>query len=135
MISMPPGMIPDPIIRDTHSPASSDDGKPMSIARAVSGFFSIRTVTSVTTPRRPSEPLIRPGRTEAGGLGVFPAEAKDFTGHEHDFTTEHVVGGHAVFQAMHAAGIFRHVTADCARNLRGRIRRVIKSRVCNRIAD
>src|SRR5664279_96739 len=32
-------------------------------ARAVSGLFRMRTVTSVTTPSRPSEPLISPSRS------------------------------------------------------------------------
>ena len=54
---------------------------------------------------------------------------------EHDLATEYVVGGHAVFQAMHAAGIFRHVAADRAGNLRGWVRRVIKSGIRNGIAD
>ena len=38
-------------------------GKPISTARAVSGFCRMRTVTSVTTPSRPSEPVIRPSRS------------------------------------------------------------------------
>ena len=66
---------------------------------------------------------------------MFPAKAQDFAGHEHDLAAEHVIGGHAVFQTMHTAGIFRDVAADRAGNLRGWIRRVIKSCVRNRIAD
>ena len=38
-------------------------GKPTSTARAVSGFFRMRTVTSVTTPSRPSEPVTMPSRS------------------------------------------------------------------------
>jgi hypothetical protein len=63
IISMPPGMMPAPMIAETHAPASSELGKPISTARAVSGFFRMRTVTSVTTPSRPSEPLISPSRS------------------------------------------------------------------------
>ena len=37
--------------------------KPISRARAVGGFFRMRTVTSVTTPRRPSEPVRTPIRS------------------------------------------------------------------------
>jgi len=54
---------PAPMIRLTQVPASSDDVKPTRTARAVSGFFRMRTVTSVTTPSRPSEPVIRPSRS------------------------------------------------------------------------
>ena len=57
------GMMPAPMMRETHSPASSDDGKPTSTARAVSGFFRMRTVTSVTTPSRPSEPVMMPSKS------------------------------------------------------------------------
>src|SRR5665647_2331926 len=53
------------------------------------------------------------------------AEAQHFAGDQHDLAAEHVVGGRAVFQAMHAARILRHVAADGAGDLRGRIRRVI----------
>ena len=37
--------------------------KPTSTARAVSGFFRMRTVTSVTTPSSPSEPVMMPSRS------------------------------------------------------------------------
>ena len=60
---MPPGMMPAPMMRETHSPASSALGKPTSTARAVSGFFRMRTVTSVTTPSSPSEPVMMPSRS------------------------------------------------------------------------
>ena len=50
-------------IRETHSPESSAVGKPTSTARAVSGFFKIRTVTSVMTPSSPSEPVMMPIRS------------------------------------------------------------------------
>ena len=37
--------------------------KPTSTARAHSGFLRMRTVTSVTTPSRPSEPVMTPSRS------------------------------------------------------------------------
>ena len=64
-----------------------------------------------------------------------PAEAQDFSGYEHDLATQDVIGGHAVFQAVNPSGIFRHVAADRAGNLRGRVRRVIKSGIRNGVAD
>jgi hypothetical protein len=63
IISMPPGMMPAPMMRATQAPASSRLAKPTSTARAVSGFFRMRTVTSVTTPSRPSEPVTTPSRS------------------------------------------------------------------------
>ena len=39
-------------------------------------------------------------------------------------SAEHVIGGHAVFQGVRTAGIFRDVAADRARHLRRRIGRV-----------
>ena len=56
-------MIPAPMIAATQLPACSFDGKPIRSARAVSGFYRIRTVTSVTTPSKPSEPVISPSRS------------------------------------------------------------------------
>ena len=63
IISSPPGMMPAAMIEATQSPPCSTEGKPISTARAVSGFCRMRTVTSVTTPSRPSEPVIRPSRS------------------------------------------------------------------------
>ena len=56
----------------------------------------------------------------AGGLRRFAADPQDFARHQHDLAAEHVVGGHAVFQAVHAAGILRDIAADRAGDLRRR---------------
>src|SRR6266702_3135469 len=105
---MPAGMMPAPMTLPTHSPASSDEAKPMSTARAPSGFLRMRTVISVTTPSSPAEP-------------------HDLARHEHQLTPEQVVGGHAVFEAVHAARILRHIAADRAGDLRGGIGRIVKA--------
>ena len=63
------------------------------------------------------------------------ADAKDLAGHQDDFAPQHVVGGHAVFQAMHAAGIFRDVAADRAGDLRRGIGRVIEAGMGDGLAD
>ena len=47
----------------TQSPASSEAEKPISAARAHSGLRRMRTVTSVTTPSNPSEPVMTPSRS------------------------------------------------------------------------
>jgi hypothetical protein len=43
---------------------------------------------------------------------VLAAEAEDLAGYQHHFHAQYIVGGEAVFQAVHAAGIFRHIAAD-----------------------
>ena len=63
----------------------------------------------------------------AAGVEMLAAEAEHLAGHQHHFEAEDVVGGHAVFQAMHAAGILRDVAADGAGDLRRRIGRVVEA--------
>ena len=63
----------------------------------------------------------------AAGVEMLAAEAQHLAGHQHHFEAEDVVGGHAVFQAMHAAGILRDVAADGAGDLRRRIGRVVEA--------
>ncbi len=63
------------------------------------------------------------------------AEAHDLAVHHHDFEPQQVVGGKAVFQAMHAAGILRHVAADGTGDLAGGIGRVIEAAIGNRVRD
>ena len=76
-----------------------------------------------------------PHQIIAASLGGFAADAKDFPGHQHDLAPKHVVGGHAVFQAMHAARIFRDIAADRAGDLRRRIGRIVEPGVRNRLTD
>ena len=71
----------------------------------------------------------------AGILRRLAADAQDLAAHQHDLAAEHVVGGHAVFQAMHAAGIFRDIAADRAGDLRRRVGRVVEAGVRHRLAD
>ena len=71
----------------------------------------------------------------AGILRRLAADAQDLAAHQHDLAAEHVVGGHAVFQAVHAAGIFRDIAADRAGDLRRRIGRVVEAGMRHRLAD
>ena len=66
---------------------------------------------------------------------MLAADAQHLAGDQHDLATEHIVGGHAVFQAVHAAGVLRDVAADGAGDLRGRIGRVIKAFMGDRVRD
>ena len=71
----------------------------------------------------------------AAGVEMLAADPHHLAGHQHQLAAEHVVGGHAVFQAMHAAGILRHVAADGAGDLRGRVGRVVEAGVLDRLGD
>src|SRR3984885_4492679 len=71
----------------------------------------------------------------ARAFGGLAADAKHFARHQHNLAPEHVVGGHAVFEAVHAARILRDVAADRARNLRRGIGRIIEAGMRHRLAD
>ena len=66
---------------------------------------------------------------------MLAAQANDLARHQHQLAAEQVVGGHAVFQAVHAAGILRHVAADRAGDLRGRIGRIVEAGMLDRLRD
>ena len=55
------------------------------------------------------------------------SEFDDFAAGEDGFETEHVIGGHAVFQAMRATGIEGDVAADGADGLARGIGRVVET--------
>ena len=65
---------------------------------------------------------------------MLAAEAQHFASYQHDLAAQDIVGGHSVFQAMHAAGIFRHIAADRAGDLRGGIGCIVKTRIGHSIA-
>jgi len=55
------------------------------------------------------------------------AQANGLAGEQDHLHAQHIVGGQAVFQAVHPAGILRHIAADGAGDLAGRVRRVIEA--------
>ena len=132
---MPPGMMPAPMMRPTQAPASSDVGKPTSTARAVSGFLQDAHGDFGDDAEQPFRAGDDAEQIVAAGIEMLAADAQDLAGHQHHLDAEHIVGGHAVFQAMHAAGILRDIAADGAGDLRGRIGRVIEARVLDRLRD
>ena len=71
----------------------------------------------------------------AGRIEMAAAKPQDLAAHQNQFTAEHIVGGDAVFQAVNAARIFRHIAADGAGNLRRRIGRIIEARMIDRLRD
>ncbi len=63
MNSSATGITPAPMIASTAAPAISTLPKAASMARAPSGERRTRTVTSVTMPNCPSEPVISPSQS------------------------------------------------------------------------
>lgn len=58
-------------------------------------------------------------QVEAFRIEMTAAEADDLATDQHHLDAEYVVGGQAVFQAVHAAGVLGDVAADRAGDLRG----------------
>ena len=71
----------------------------------------------------------------AVGIEMRAAEPDDLAGHQHHFDAEHIIGGEAIFEAMHAAGIFGDIAADRAGDLRGGVGGVIKAPMLDRAGD
>ena len=65
----------------------------------------------------------------AGRIERFRAQVEQIALDRHCANARHVVDGQAVFEAMHAAGVFRDVAADGAGDLARRIGRVVQAQV------
>ena len=70
------------------------------------------------------------GRIERAG-----ADLDDLAVDRHTAHAQQVVHRQAVLEAMHAAGVLGDVAADRARDLRGRVRRVIEAVGCRHLGD
>ena len=64
---------------------------------------------------------------------MFAAKAQNLAFHGDDFDAQKIVGGQAVFQAMHPTRIFCHIPANRTGDLAGRVRRVIETVCLHRI--
>ena len=82
-------------------------------------------------PKSPSLPLKRPHQSGpmCSRLGTAPLD--DFAGAEHGLDAEHVVGGHAVLEAMSAAGVEGDVAADGANQRAGGVGREVQLVRCS----
>ena len=69
------------------------------------------------------------------GIQMLAAEAHDRPVDQHHLQPQHIVGGDAVFQAMHAAGVLRHIAADGAGDLARGIGRVVEALALHRMGD
>src|SRR4030095_1303284 len=84
IISMPPGMIPAPMILPTHSPASSELAKPISAARAMWGLRQDPPGPPVDAAEHPPGAGDDAEQVIAAGLGMFAAQPDDLARHQHD---------------------------------------------------
>ena len=135
IISMPPGMMPAPItLLDAFAgvfragEADQQSARGLGLFQDADGDFG-DDAEKAFGAGDDAEQII------AAGIQMLAADADDLAGDQHHFQAEQVVGGHAVFQAMHAAGILRDIAADGAGDLRGRIGRVIEALVLDRLGD
>jgi len=103
------------------------DGKPASEARAISGLGRRRTVTSVTTPSNPSDPVTNPMRSSPPASNRFAAEPNALAPDQRQFDAQEIIRRQPVFETMNSAGVFRDIAADRAGDLARGIGRIIKT--------
>ena len=132
-----------------HLHAAGDDARADDLAHAFAGIFGrgkadqhgARAFRLLQDAHRnlgnDAQQALRAGNNAeeivAAGIKMLAPDADDLAGHQHQLATEQVVGGHAVFEAVHAAGIFRHVAADGAGDLRRGIGRVVEAGLLDRL--
>ena len=68
-------------------------------------------------------------------IEMLAAEPDDLAIHQDHLDAEHIVGGQPIFQAVHAARIFRDIAADRAGDLRRRIGRIVKAVALDGLGD
>ena len=115
MYSMATGMMPEPMMAATHWPAASQELKPSSTGRAACGLrqdlqrrFGDDAELALGADDERQEVV-------AFRIEVRAADLDDLAVHQHDLEAEHVVGRHAVFEAVGAARVHREVAADACR--------------------
>ena len=129
IISMPPGMMPAAMMSATQAPAASLESKAISSARAIPALRQNAHGDFGHDAEQPSEPAMSAEQIVARRRrdGAPPSRTISPVIRT-NLDAQHIVGGEAVFQAMHAARILRHIAADRAGDLPGRIGRVIEAR-------
>ena len=125
IISTAAGTMPQPMIADTASPASSIEAKPASSVSTASGRRRRRSVAFVTTASVPSDPTSTPSRSRPGASSGRTAKSHEIAVGQHRFDAEHVVDREAVLQAVGAARVFGDVAADRADDLARGVGRVV----------
>ena len=126
MISMAPGSRPDRITRETASPAACRLAYAASTVRYTCGRATSRSVISSATPNSPSDPTNSPARSGPACSRLSPPSDDQGPVGEHCANAKHVVRGHAVPEAVRAAGVERDVAANRADLLARRVGRVVE---------
>ena len=121
MYSIATGMMPAAMIAATQSPASSTFEKPTSTGRAPFGGAQDphgRLGDDAELPLRAADEA---EQVVAAAVEVLAADLDHGAVDQHQGDAQQVVGGHAVFQAVRAAGIHRDVARDRAGELARRV--------------
>ena len=135
MYSIATGMMPAPMIAATQAPASStrveaEQRRPRAFGRAQDAHGGLRD---------DAELAFRAGdqaeQVVARAVEMVAADLDHGAVDQHQRDAQQVVGGHAVFQAMGAAGIHGDVAGDRAGELARRVGRVEEALVGDRLAD
>ena len=116
--------MPAAITSPTHRAAFSTESKPARKATARRGLENTDRDFG-DDPKQPLGPGHGTQQVEPGGIELLAAKAYHLAAHQRHFEAQEVVGGEPVLQAVHAAGVFRHIAADGAGHLAGGIRRII----------
>ena len=77
--------------------------------------------------KEPLRPDKEAGQIRPDALQAVAAELDHFAVGQHGLDAQHVVGGHAVFQTVRAAGVEGDVAADGADQLAGRVGRIVET--------
>ena len=114
------------MIAPTAAPALSTSGNAASSTLAQAGLGRSFTVTSTTTPEQSLRAGHQCEQVVARGIHGAAADGDALAvGGDHG-ELEDVVHGQAILQAVKAARVLRHVAADAACDLRGRVRGVVQ---------
>ena len=84
---------------------------------------------------QPLGPHHHPEQVVAAAVQVLAAQPHHLAVDRDHLDPGHVVRGQAVFEAVHAAGVFGHVAADGARDLAGRVGCIVEAAVLHGMGD
>ena len=91
------------MIRLTHSPALSDDGKPDEHGACALRPWQNAHGNLGDDAEEPLRPSHDPEQVVAAGIEMLAAEAYDLAVDQHQLAAEHVIRSGPVFEAVHAA--------------------------------
>jgi hypothetical protein len=135
IISMPPGMMPAAMMSATASPAAlagrrSRQQRPrrLRLRQDAHGHLDDHA-------QQPFGACHQGQQIEAGASRCLPPRRMTSPSIVTIFDPEQIIGGQPVLQAVHAAGVLRHVAADGAGDLAGRIGCVIEAVALHRLGD